>query len=72
MNGFYITKDSSNLVQIWNRKPKKIRVKNQKDFIFGREDEIGIDVSNNNFFRNSLPKGVIKFINWTNNESIYR
>jgi hypothetical protein len=71
MNGFYITKDSSNLVQIWNCKPKKIRV-NQNDFIFGRTDEIGIDVSNNNFFRNSLPKGVIKFINWTNNESIYR
>ena len=39
MNGFYITKDSSNLVQIWNRKPKKIRVR-QNDFIFGREDEI--------------------------------
>ena len=71
MKGFYITKDSSNLVQIWNLKPKKIRV-NQNDFIFGRENEIGIDVSNNNFFRNSLPKGVIKFINWTNNESIYR
>lgn len=66
MNGFYITKDSSNLVQIWNLKPKKIRV-NQNNFIFGRNNEIGIDVSNNNFFRGSVKKGQIKFINWTNN-----
>ena len=66
MNGFYITKDSSNLVQIWNLKPKKIRV-NQNNFIFGREDEIGINVSNNNFFRSSVKKGQVKLINWTNN-----
>jgi hypothetical protein len=66
MNGFYITKDSSNLVQIWNYKPRKIKV-SQYDFIFGREDEIGIDVSNNNFFRSSVKKGQVKLINWTNN-----
>ena len=31
------------------------------------EDEIGIDVSNNNFFRGSVKKGQVKLINWTNN-----
>ena len=61
MNGFYITKDSSNLVEIWNLKPKKIKI-NQNDFIFGRPDETGVIVSDNNFLRSSIKKGQIKFI----------
>lgn len=52
----YITKAKDGLVQLWNNKPK---YNSKADLWFawivkGEENEVGIDITANNYFRNKV------------------
>ena len=50
--GAYLTKDNSGLVQLWNNEPELVNGCWQAWIIKGVNNEVGIDVTGNDYFRN--------------------
>ena len=62
----YITKDKYGLVQLWNNKPEFNKIMNcwAAWIIPGRQNEVAVDITANNCFRNNItfetsPKEII-------------